>query len=142
MADPLFLLSFLLWVVAAIVALSGRWEALGRALLTLGTISGIIGAVVGRPIATNSIALPVRLAGEATRHHRVERRQERLDPFFRVNDLDDQRQVLVKAQNSPGPEPARMAEAYQPSESGAGLVPHLIRHLVYFGQQPPPVDER
>ncbi len=65
MADPLFLLSFLLWVAAAIVALSGRWEALGQALLALGTISGIIGAVVGLPNATNTIVLPVRLAGEA-----------------------------------------------------------------------------
>jgi len=64
-ADPLFLLSFLLWVAAAIVALSGRWEALGQALLALGTISGIIGAVVGLPNATNTIVLPVRLAGEA-----------------------------------------------------------------------------
>lgn len=65
MADPLLLLSFLLWVAAAIVALFGRWEALGRALLALGVISGIVGAVVGLPDATDTIVLPVRLAGEA-----------------------------------------------------------------------------
>ncbi len=63
--DSLFLLSFLLWVAAAIVALSGRWEARGRALLTLGVVSGIVGAVIGLPNATDTVTLPVRLAGEA-----------------------------------------------------------------------------
>ncbi len=67
--DPLFLLSFLLWVAAAIVALSGRWETVGRASLTLGAISGIVGSIVGLPGGTGAIVLPVRLAGEAVAFH-------------------------------------------------------------------------
>jgi hydrogenase-4 component B len=63
-ANPLLLVSLLLWIAAAIVSLSRHWEALARALLTLGTISGIIGAVVGLPNATPTIVLPVQLAGE------------------------------------------------------------------------------
>ena len=65
MANPLFLLSLLLWIAAAIVALFGRWAPFGRALLTAGALSGVIAAIVGLLDPTKTIALPVQLAGEA-----------------------------------------------------------------------------
>ncbi len=64
-ANTLLFASFLLWIAAAIVALFGRWALLGRALLTLGVIAGIIGAIVGLPNPTDPVTLPIRLAGEA-----------------------------------------------------------------------------
>jgi hydrogenase-4 component B len=64
-ADGLFFLSLVLWVAAALLALLGRWAALGRALLAVGALSGVIAAVVGLPNPTETIALPVRFAGEA-----------------------------------------------------------------------------
>ena len=39
--------------------------ALGRALLAAGALSGIIAAIVALPNPTDTIALPLRLAGEA-----------------------------------------------------------------------------
>jgi formate hydrogenlyase subunit 3/multisubunit Na+/H+ antiporter MnhD subunit len=64
LADPLLILSALLWVIAAIVALR-QWTALSRGLLVAGTLSGIAAAVFELPDPTHAIVLPVRLAGEA-----------------------------------------------------------------------------
>ena len=64
MADRLLALSLLLWIAVAILAMSGRWMAFGRALLTAGALSGIIAALIALPGATDMVALPIRLAGE------------------------------------------------------------------------------
>ena len=63
-ADQLLLLSAVSWGVAAIVALRG-WTALGRALLAAGALSGIVAAVFQLPDSTQTVLLPIRLAGEA-----------------------------------------------------------------------------
>jgi hydrogenase-4 component B len=63
-ADRLLALSLLLWIAVAILAMSGRWMAFGRALLTAGALSGIIAALIALPGATDMVALPIRLAGE------------------------------------------------------------------------------
>ena len=64
MVDPLLLLSALLWVIAAIVGLC-QWIAFGRVLLVVGTLSGIVAAALELPQPTQTIVLPIRLAGEA-----------------------------------------------------------------------------
>ena len=64
MASGMLVLSFVLWVAAALVALFGRWAALGRALLAAGALSGVIAAIVGLPNPTSTAVLPLRLAGE------------------------------------------------------------------------------
>ena len=64
MADWLLLLSAVLWVVAAIVALRA-WTVLSRSLLVAGVISGIVTAVIQLPNPTQTVLLPIRLAGEA-----------------------------------------------------------------------------
>jgi len=64
LVDRLLLLSALLWAIAAIVGLC-QWIALGRALLTAGAVSGIVAAALGLPDPTQTIVLPIRLAGEA-----------------------------------------------------------------------------
>lgn len=64
MADWLLLLSAVLWVVAAIVALRA-WTVLSRSLLVAGVISGIVAAVIQLPNPTQTVLLPIRLAGEA-----------------------------------------------------------------------------
>jgi hydrogenase-4 component B len=63
-ADPLLLLSTALWVVAAIVALRRR-TALSRGLLVAGVLSGIVAALIQLPNPTQTVLLPIRLAGEA-----------------------------------------------------------------------------
>jgi hydrogenase-4 component B len=64
LVDPLLLLSALLWVIAAIVGLC-QWIAFGRVLLVVGTLSGIVAAALELPQPTQTIVLPIRLAGEA-----------------------------------------------------------------------------
>jgi hydrogenase-4 component B len=64
LVDQSLLLSALLWAIAAIVGLC-QWIALGRALLTAGAVSGIVAAALGLPDPTQTIVLPIRLAGEA-----------------------------------------------------------------------------
>ena len=64
MADELLLLSALLWAIAAVVALLG-WTVLGRGLLVVGVLSGIVAAVFQLPSPTQTALLPIRLAGEA-----------------------------------------------------------------------------
>jgi hydrogenase-4 component B len=64
LADQLLILSALLWVIAAIVALC-QWTAVSRVLLVAGALSGIVAAVFELPDPTQTIVLPIRLAGEA-----------------------------------------------------------------------------
>jgi hydrogenase-4 component B len=64
LVDPLLHLSALLWVIAAIVGLC-QWIAFGRVLLVVGTLSGIVAAALELPQPTQTIVLPIRLAGEA-----------------------------------------------------------------------------
>jgi formate hydrogenlyase subunit 3/multisubunit Na+/H+ antiporter MnhD subunit len=65
-ADQLILLSAVLWVIAAIVALR-RSTALSQMLLVAGVLSGIVAAVSQLPNPTQAVLLPIRLAGEAVR---------------------------------------------------------------------------
>jgi formate hydrogenlyase subunit 3/multisubunit Na+/H+ antiporter MnhD subunit len=62
--DQLLLLSAVFWVIAAIVALRGL-TVLGRALLVAGALSSIVAAVFQLPNPTQTVLLPIRLAGEA-----------------------------------------------------------------------------
>jgi hydrogenase-4 component B len=64
-ADALIFISLVLWVGAALLAISGRWSALGRVLLATGALSGLIAAIVSLPDPTETIVLPLRLAGES-----------------------------------------------------------------------------
>ncbi len=64
MADGLLLLSALMWIGAALLALLGRWATVNGTLLAAGALSGIIAAIVALPNPTDTIALPLRLAGE------------------------------------------------------------------------------
>ena len=64
LADQLLILSALLWVIAAIVALC-QWTAVSRVLLVAGALSGIVAAVFELPDPTQTIVLPFRLVGEA-----------------------------------------------------------------------------
>ena len=64
MVDQLLLLSALLWAIAAIFGLC-QWVALSRVLLVVGVLSGIVAAALGLPDQTQTIVLPIRLAGEA-----------------------------------------------------------------------------
>ena len=63
MVDQLLLLSALLWAIAAIFGLC-QWVAPGRVLLVVGILSGIVAAALGLPEPTQTIVLPIRLAGE------------------------------------------------------------------------------
>jgi hydrogenase-4 component B len=64
LGSELLLLSALLWMIAAVVAL-GQWTILGRGLLVVGILSGIVGTVLQLPNPTPTALLPIRLAGEA-----------------------------------------------------------------------------
>lgn len=64
MANGFLLLSALLWIIAALLALFRRWAPLGRALLAAGALSGGVAAILGLPNPTDTITLPLRLAGE------------------------------------------------------------------------------
>jgi hydrogenase-4 component B len=64
LVDQLLILSALLWVIAAIVALC-QWTGLSRVLLVAGALSAIAAAVFELPDPTHTVALPIRLAGEA-----------------------------------------------------------------------------
>src|ERR1700691_4579108 len=61
----MLILSFVLWVAAALIASLRRWAVLGRALLAAGALSAVIAAIVGLPNPTSTAVLPLRLAGEA-----------------------------------------------------------------------------
>ena len=65
MTSGMLILSFVLWVAAALIASLRRWAVLGRALLAAGALSGVIAAIVGLPNPTSTAVLPLRLAGEA-----------------------------------------------------------------------------
>src|SRR3990170_7795071 len=53
---------------------------------------------------------------EAAADHAVEDRQEGVDPFLAVDDLDDQRKVLGQAQDLRRVQPARLAVADRPAQ--------------------------
>jgi formate hydrogenlyase subunit 3/multisubunit Na+/H+ antiporter MnhD subunit len=53
-----------LWLVAAAVALTGRFFAAARGLLVLGSLAGVAAALLALPAGTAAVALPTRLAGE------------------------------------------------------------------------------
>src|SRR5271166_3845153 len=58
---------------------------------------------------------------EAAAHHRVERRQERLDRLLVIDNLDDERQVLGEAQDLRRVQAARLAETHRSAQDrGAG----------------------
>jgi hydrogenase-4 component B len=64
LADQLLILSALFWAIAAVVALR-QWTAFGRVLLVAGALSGIVAAALELPSPTQTVLLPIRLAGEA-----------------------------------------------------------------------------
>lgn len=64
MANELLAAAALLWIVAGIIALTGRALGLARVLLALGGLSGIIAAIVTLPLETTSVTIPLRMAGE------------------------------------------------------------------------------
>lgn len=67
MANELLAAAALLWIAAGLIALIGRPLPLVRALLAIGALAGIAAAVITLPGGTASVAVPLRMAGEATR---------------------------------------------------------------------------
>ncbi len=63
MSNELLLAAFLVWLAAALIALTGRAAPLARALLLLGSIAGICAAIIALPAGTALAALPTMLAG-------------------------------------------------------------------------------
>jgi hypothetical protein len=80
-----------------------------RATKTRGTVFDILS---GRRML-DGLAILQDLHSQAPWHHRIENRQERPDVIFRVNDFDDERQVLAPVEDFHAVQPGRMAEAHR-----------------------------
>ena len=65
MPNDLLTLALIAWLVAALVALTGRCLVAGRALLFLGSLAGIAAALLALPGGTSAVALPTMLADES-----------------------------------------------------------------------------
>ena len=64
MPNDLLTAAFLLWVAGGTIALSGRGLGMGRLLLALGGLSGILAAVLALPEGTAAAILPTSLMGQ------------------------------------------------------------------------------
>src|ERR1700680_2149416 len=64
---------------------------------------------------------------EAARHHAIEYRQEGVDLFLRVDDLNHDRQILREAQDLRRMNTARMAESDMAAQDGCATEVHLPR---------------
>jgi hydrogenase-4 component B len=64
LANELLAAGFFAWLLAAIIALTGRGLIIGRSLLFLGSLAGIIAAILALPDGTSGAVLPTELAGE------------------------------------------------------------------------------
>jgi hydrogenase-4 component B len=62
--NSLLLAAFDAWMLAAIIALTGRGLTAARILLVLGCVAGILAAVTGLPHGTAAMVLPTELAGQ------------------------------------------------------------------------------
>jgi hydrogenase-4 component B len=70
MANELFAAAALLWCTGALIALIGRPLAVGRMVVALGCVVGIVAAIVALPNATPSVTLPfLRIANNTTHFH-------------------------------------------------------------------------
>ncbi len=64
MSNDLLTIAASLWVLASIIALSGRVPGLARAALALGGIAGVLAAILALPAGTPPVVLPTAWAGE------------------------------------------------------------------------------
>jgi hydrogenase-4 component B len=64
LANELLAAAFFAWLLAAIIALTGRGLIISRSLLFLGSLAGIVAAILGLPDGTAAVVLPTELAGE------------------------------------------------------------------------------
>ncbi len=67
MANEFLAAGFTAWLVAAVVALSGRALIAARLLLFIGSIAGIGAVIMGLPAGTTAVVLPTELAGQPVR---------------------------------------------------------------------------
>lgn len=67
MANELLAAGLIAWVLAALLALIGRGLLIGRALLLLGGLAGIIAAIAGLHSGVPALTLPTELAGQPVR---------------------------------------------------------------------------
>jgi len=65
LSNDLLTVALLAWLVAALVALTGRGLPVARSLLLLGSAAGILAALLALPDATAVVRLPTTLAGES-----------------------------------------------------------------------------
>jgi hydrogenase-4 component B len=70
LSNDLLTLALVAWLVAALIALTGRCLFAARILLFLGCLAGIAAAVLTLPAGTADVTLPTALAGEAV-HFKV-----------------------------------------------------------------------
>jgi formate hydrogenlyase subunit 3/multisubunit Na+/H+ antiporter MnhD subunit len=64
LANECLTTAFAAWVIAALLALSGRGLVLARFLLFVGSVAGIVGALISLPDATTRSIMPTALAGQ------------------------------------------------------------------------------
>lgn len=64
MIVELIMTAFLAWIVAAIVALIGRWEGFCRFLLGAGCLAGVLAALISLPGPIPAVATGVHVAGQ------------------------------------------------------------------------------
>lgn len=64
MPNNLLAAAFLLWVVAGVIALTGRALGTARLALALGGLAGIAGAILALPSGTAAVVLPTEVAGQ------------------------------------------------------------------------------
>jgi hydrogenase-4 component B len=62
LVNDLLAAAALLWIAGGILALIGRWLGLVRVLLALGSLAGIVAAIVSLPDGTAATAIPLRMA--------------------------------------------------------------------------------
>ncbi|HUB47323.1 MAG TPA: proton-conducting transporter membrane subunit [Acetobacteraceae bacterium] len=62
MVNDLLAAAAVLWIAGGILALIGRWLGLVRVLLALGSLAGIVAAIVSLPDGTAATAIPLRMA--------------------------------------------------------------------------------
>jgi len=62
LVNDLLAAAAVLWIAGGILALIGRWLGLVRVLLALGSLAGIVAAIVSLPDGTAATAIPLRMA--------------------------------------------------------------------------------
>ena len=63
MSNDLLIVTVVAWFLGALIALTGRGLPLVRGLLVLGSVAGIIAAIMALPDGTAAVELPTQLAG-------------------------------------------------------------------------------